>query len=51
MTSKLHSRIKTYVEIEFSNNQWYLTLPDSNDVWIASDEFINLLLENEIIEI
>ena len=42
-------RIKTTLEIECIEHQWYLSLPDTQTVWRASDAFIKLLSENGII--
>ncbi len=45
------SRISACLELVCIENQWYVSLQDSKDVWIPSDEFIDFLSENELISI
>lgn len=47
--SKQCPRIKTSLEIAFIEDQWYLYLPDSQEIWIPSDRFITILSDNGII--
>lgn len=49
ISSKQYPRIKANIKLECINNQWYLSFPDSKEVWIPSDEFIRLLFENNLI--
>ena len=47
--SKQCPRIKTSLHLVSVENQWYLSLPESQTVWIASDELIEILSENGFI--
>ena len=47
--SKQCKRIQTSVEIAFIEDEWYLYLPGSNEIWITTDEFIAILADNGII--
>lgn len=47
--SKQCPRINTYLKLVCVENQWYLSLSDHKTVWLASDEFIKILLENGIV--
>ena len=47
--SKQCPRIKTTLEIAFIENQWYLYLPGSQEIWTPSDKFINILSDNRLI--
>lgn len=47
--SKQCPRIKIHLKLVCVENQWYLSLPNSQDVWVASNEFIETLSENGII--
>lgn len=47
--SKQCSRIKTTLEMAFIEDQWYLCVPNSQEIWSASDEFIKILSENGLI--
>lgn len=49
LCSKQCPRIKTSLEIAFIEDQWYLHLPDSQEIWIPSDRFITILSDNGII--
>lgn len=50
VASKLCPRIKTYVELECIDNQWYMSLPDTpSTFWTPSDEFMKILSDNGII--
>ncbi len=43
------SRIRACLELVCIENQWYVSLQDSKEVWIPSDEFIEFLSENGLI--
>lgn len=47
--SKQCPRIKTSLEMAFVGDQWYIRFPDSQKVWIPSDEFITILSNSGII--
>ena len=47
--SKQCPRIKTSLEIAFIENQWYLYLPGSQEIWVPSDKFITILSDNSLI--
>lgn len=47
--SKQCNRIQAQLEIICVENQWYLSLPASQNVWIPSDEFVKILLKNGIV--
>lgn len=49
LKSKQCPRIKTYVKLVHVNNEWYISFPESEEVWIASDEFMKILCENGLI--
>ncbi len=42
-------RIKTHFELTREKDQWCIYLPDSGKVWLASDEFIEILSSNGLI--
>lgn len=42
-------RVKIYLNLVCIEKQWYLSFQYSQDVWTASDEFIEMLSENGII--
>ena len=47
--SKQCPRIKACLELVCIEDQWYVSLQDSRDVWVPSDEFIEFLSENKLI--
>ncbi|MBQ8440011.1 MAG: hypothetical protein IJX19_05075 [Clostridia bacterium] len=47
--SKQCPRIKTYVRLVRDEKHWYLSLSGSQDVWIASEEFIQILSQNGLL--
>lgn len=47
--SKSSPRIKIKFEMVCVDNKWYLSLPGTQTVWRASDEFVKILSENGII--
>jgi len=47
--SKQYPRIRAILKVERIGNQWYIAWPDSNDVWIPSEEFIKILSDNGIV--
>lgn len=47
--SKQSSRVRTYLKLACVENQWYISMADSKEVWTPSDEFIKILLENALI--
>ena len=47
--SKQYPRIRTYFDLTYVENQWYIFLPNSKNAWIASDGFIDILFENGIL--
>ena len=53
MTVELYSKqcpqIKAVLELEYVHDQWYISLRGSQDIWIASDTFVQILVEYGII--
>lgn len=47
--SKQHPRIKANFDIAFIEDQWYVQLPDSLEIWTLSDEFVAIISKNEIV--
>ena len=49
--SKQEPRISTCLKLARYKHQWYLSLNDSEYIWVASDKLINLLAENGIVSL
>ena len=49
LVSKKYPRIRIHVELDCINQKWYISLPDSDDVWVASDKFIEIIYQNGLI--
>ena len=49
LSSKQCPRIKISVEITSVNDQRYISLSGTNEVWIPSDQFIEILIQNRLI--
>ena len=47
--SKQCPRIKTSLELAFVGEQGFVRFPDSQEIWILSDEFLKILSDNGII--
>ena len=47
--SKQCSRIKATLELEYVEDQWYVSVPGSQSVWILSDEFVEMLSQSGLI--
>lgn len=47
--SKQCPRIKAELQIVCVDDQWYLSSPNTQIVWVASDEFVKILSENGFI--
>ncbi len=47
--SKQCPRLKTYLQLVCVENQWYVSLPNSKDVWTVSEAFVKILSENGLI--
>ena len=43
------SRIHAALELACVEDQWYVSVPGSQSVWILSDEFVELLTQNGLI--
>ena len=49
LSSEQCPKVKIYLKLVCVEKQWYLSFPYSQEVWVVSDEFIELLSENKII--
>ena len=50
LSSKQYPRIKTYARLGYVEGQWYISWSsDSREVWIPSDEFMEILFENGLV--
>lgn len=47
--SEKYPKIQTTIDVQLIENQWYLCVRNSDEVWTASDEFVAILSENGII--
>lgn len=49
ISSTQFPRIEARVDLVNFDERWYLSFPDSDDMWVASEEFIKVLSEKKII--